>query len=88
MFHVVLDMQIQTKKSRLVCPKNHKIGDNDRCNIPSLEKNTTKLSKFYVPKYFMVSVHYLLSFNGKQFLFFAERGTMSRKKNVIFLKGK
>jgi hypothetical protein len=45
-----------------------------------MRKTQMIFSNFFVPKIFKLSVFYSLSFNGTQFLFFAARGKISRKK--------
>jgi hypothetical protein len=54
--------------------------------IASYEKNTI-YSNFFEPVNFKLSVYNLLIeyINGKKFLFFVERGTRKKIKEVIFL---
>jgi hypothetical protein len=72
--------------------KNRKFRDGDRCNIASYKKNkeTKDLLKIYFNQKilnFLCTIE-SLSFNGKEFLFFVERGKVSRKKLNKFSYGK
>jgi hypothetical protein len=77
-------MELKTKKdlSDLVCPqKNRKFGDCDRCTIASYEKKHERFTQNFSNQKILniLCTIYSLSFNGKQFLFFVERGKISSK---------
>jgi hypothetical protein len=75
-------MELQTKKFYLVWFARKKIAKSGDCTIASyMRKTQTIYSNFFKPKIFnFLCTIYSLSFNGKQFLFFVERGKNTRKK--------